>query len=144
MREKNQFTQSYAHLKVYRRDTGGQTEYSFAFINQNPSEEKNDGSALPAEVRNRRESLKKVRVFAKLFINGRFVSETKKVPLTKSYFVAELCEVFQVNLFSMPSSIQLEVYLSRGFGTFDRLVDVIDVEVPGQHVKTLTCACQLI
>ena len=50
--------------------------------------------------------------------------------------------MFQINLFTMPSSIQLEIYINRGFA--DRLVDVIDVEVPGQHVKTLTAACPLI
>lgn len=75
-------------------------------------------------------------------INGRYVSETKKVRLQHAQLKAELCEVFQVNLFTMPSSIQLELYISRGL--IDTLVDVVDVEVPGQHVKTLTCASQLI
>lgn len=42
----------------------------------------------------------------------------------------------------MPSSIHLEIYINRGLT--DRLVDVVDIEVPGQHVKTLTAACPLI
>ena len=42
----------------------------------------------------------------------------------------------------MPSSIQIEVVIQDGlFGTE---VGMIDIEVPGQHVKTLTCACQLV
>jgi len=70
------------------------------------------------------------------------VSQTKRQPLKYPRYKVELCEVFQVNLYSMPSSIQLEIYLTRGFT--DRLIDVVDIEVPGQHVKTLTCASQLI
>lgn len=95
----------------------------------NPSEETDDHLPLPAEVNTRRANVEKIRVFAKLFINGRLVSQTKRQPLKHPQFRAELCEVFQVNLFSMPSSIQLEIYMSRGFT--DRLVDVVEVEVPG-------------
>ena len=41
----------------------------------------------------------------------------------------------------MPSSIQLELVL----GTFrEALVDIIDVEVPGQFVKALTSASSLV
>lgn len=42
----------------------------------------------------------------------------------------------------MPSSIQLEFIVVSGFK--DYVVEVIDIEVPGQHVKALTCACQLV
>jgi len=47
--------------------------------------------------------------------------------------------MFQVHVFTMPSSIKLEVVIQNGLSTTE--VDIIDVEVPGQHVKTLTCAC---
>jgi len=41
----------------------------------------------------------------------------------------------------MPSSIQLEIVI----GTFKEvLVDVIDVEIPGQYVKALTSASSLV
>lgn len=41
----------------------------------------------------------------------------------------------------MPSSIQLEIII----GTFkEYVVDVIDIEVPGKHVKALTSASQLV
>ena len=51
-------------------------------------------------------------------------------------------EMFQVHVFTMPSQIQLEVNLIDGLST--TLIDLIEIEVPGKHVKTLTCACQLI
>lgn len=71
----------------------------------NPSEETDDHQPLPAEVNTRRANVEKIRVYAKLFINGKLVSQTKRQPLKYPQFKVELCEVFQVNLFSMPSSI---------------------------------------
>jgi hypothetical protein len=38
----------------------------------------------------------------------------------------------------MPSSIQLEIVIGGAFK--ESLVDVIDLEVPGSHVKALTSA----
>ena len=38
----------------------------------------------------------------------------------------------------MPSSISLEIYVGGN------IVDIKDIEVPGEHVKALTCACQLV
>ena len=42
----------------------------------------------------------------------------------------------------MPSSIKIELLVVDGLRTID--VDMIDVEVPGQHVRSLTCAQALI
>ena len=39
----------------------------------------------------------------------------------------------------MPSSIKIELVIQDGLRQIE--VDMIDIEVPGQHVKTLTCAC---
>lgn len=50
--------------------------------------------------------------------------------------------MFQVHVFTMPSSIQIELVIQDGLRTIE--VDMIDIEVPGQHVQTLTCACQLV
>ena len=74
LRDRQKYAQASAHLKVYRRYIGGQTEYSFAFVNMNPSEETDDHLPLPAEVNTRRANAEKIRVFAKLFINGKLVS----------------------------------------------------------------------
>ena len=51
---------------------------------------------------------------------------------------ADIFEQFQVHIFTMPSSIELEI-LIRG-----NVVAIVDVNVPGEHVKALTCACQLV
>ena len=57
-------------------------------------------------------------------------------------FEAEICELFQVHVFTMPSSIFIELIVHDGISTLE--VDRIDLEVPGQHVRTLTCASGLI
>jgi len=50
--------------------------------------------------------------------------------------------MFQVHVFTIPSSIKVELVLCDGFS--ETVVDVVTVEVPGQHVKSLTCSCPLI
>ena len=74
LREKQKYAQASAHLKVFRRNVGGQTEYGFSFFNINPSDKTDELKDLPAEVNTRRANLDKIRVFAKLIINGKFVS----------------------------------------------------------------------
>ena len=91
--------------------------------------------------KNRRRNLKNLEVFARLYINDQRVSETKPVKLKYPALEADLSEMFQVHVFTMPSSIQIELVI-KDWLSID--VDKIDIEVPGQHVKTLTCACQLV
>ena len=54
----------------------------------------------------------------------------------------EIAEQFEVYLFTMPSSIQVEIVIGGLFS--EVLVDVINLEVPGSHVKALTSAATLI
>ena len=56
----------------------------------------------------------------------------------------DISEQFQVCVFTMPSSIQLEIVVDEPFSFRDTLLDVIDLEVPGSHVRALTSAATLI
>ena len=47
-----------------------------------------------------------------------------------------------MHVFTIPGSIKVELVLCDGFS--ETVVDVVDVEVPGQHVKSLTCSAPLI
>lgn len=95
MRKKQQYAQASAHLKVYKKELNdGSFDYDFAFLHHLPSEEKDDHTELPSEVKTRKDNIEKVRVFAKLFINGKFVSQTKKMRLQYPQFKSELCEMF--------------------------------------------------
>jgi hypothetical protein len=54
----------------------------FSFQDRNLPEKSDDGNDLPSEVINRRNAIDRTRMYAKLIINGRYVSETKKVKLS--------------------------------------------------------------
>lgn len=54
----------------------------------------------------------------------------------------DIFEQFEIYVFTMPSSIQLELVVGGLFS--EQLVDVINLEVPGSHVKALTSAATLI
>lgn len=45
-------------------------------------------------------------------------------------------------MFTMPSSIQLEIVIGGAYN--ETLVDVLDLEVPGSHVKALSSAATLV
>ena len=47
-----------------------------------------------------------------------------------------------MHVFTIPSSIKVMLILCDGFS--ETTVDCIKVEVPGQHVKALTCSSALI
>lgn len=79
-----------------------------------------------------------------MIINGRYVARSRKQFLRWPNLEIEISEQFQVCLFTMPSSIQLEVVVGVPLTIKEILVDVINVEVPGSHVKALTSAATLV
>lgn len=126
-------------MRVHKNEDTG--EYYFNLMHEEPSAKKFNGSALPSSEVSRRNNSMRIRAYVRLIINGKYVSRTKKAFLKWPNFEIEISEQFQVCLFTMPSSIQLEIVV----GTFkEYLVDVIDVEVPGTHVKALTSASSLV
>ena len=49
-----------------------------------------------------------------------------------------MLEQFQIHVFTLPAKVELEIYIG------DKLIDVVDLIIPGGHVKTLTSASRLI
>jgi len=49
-----------------------------------------------------------------------------------------MLEQFQIHVFTLPAKVELEIYIA------DKLIDVVDLIIPGGHVKTLTSASRLI
>ena len=106
-------------------------------MHEEPSSKKLLGGALPSSEISRRNNAEKIKAYCRLIINGKFLCKTRKALVKWPNFEIDLMEQFQVHLFTMPSSIQLELVI----GTFkEYVVDVINVEVPGQYVKALTSA----
>lgn len=84
----------------------------------------------------------RIRSYVRLIINGKYVSRSRKAFLRWPNLEIEIAEQFQVCVFTMPSSIQLEIVIGGVFK--EHLVDVIDLEIPGSHVKALTSAATLV
>lgn len=142
LRKKNDFQATNVQLKVHQTRTKDGTEYTFNLTHANPSIKTFKGGSLPNSEASRRSNIKGLKAFARLYINGQKVSETQKQPVKWPSFEVELCEMFQVHVFTMPSSIWLELVVQDGLRSIE--VDRVEVEVPGQHVMTLTCAAQLV
>lgn len=98
---------------------------------------------LPSSERSRQSSIKNLKMYAVLIINGRKVSKTNKVPISWPNFTFQIKEYFQVHIYTIPGSIQVELILCDGWRP-DLTVDIVKVEVPGQHVKSLTCSSALV
>lgn len=77
----------------------------------------------------------------RLIVNGKEVAKSKVAKLLWPAFEFELAEQFVVYLFTMPSSIQLEIRMG---GIRMQVVDVLDIDIPGEHVKALTSASSLV
>ena len=82
-------------------------------------------------------------MYAVLIINDQKVSKTNKQNIfSQSNPIFQLKEMFQVHVFTIPNSIKVELVLVDGFSEI--VVDIINIEVPGSHVKSLTCSSALI
>lgn len=90
----------------------------------------------------RRADIGNLRVFANLVINGQKVATTKSYKVEYPSFEAEICEMFQVHVFTMPESIYLEIVLVDN--VIYTTIDKVELEVPGQHVRTLTAASAIL
>ena len=94
-----------------------------------------DGTTpLPGRETSRRRNIKNLTVQCHLLINNKKVAMTQKYKVNWPNFTADIMEQFQVHLFTMPSSIKIEININGS------VADVVNVQVPGEHVKTLTCA----
>jgi hypothetical protein len=111
-------------------------------MHEEPSAKMFTGTALPSSEISRRNDVVKIRAFIRLIINGHYVTRSKKAFLRWPNLELEIAEQFEVYLFTMPSSIQVEIVMGGLFT--ETLVDVINLEVPGSHVKALTSAATLI
>lgn len=142
-RETKKYASTNVALKVHKQElANGGSDFMFNLTYGQPSERTAEDKALPGSEASRRNGARRLQTYAVLLINDKKVSKTRKVPVNWPTFEAKICEMFQVHVFTMPSSIRVELVLVDGI--LESVVDVVDVEVPGQHVKALTCSCPLV
>lgn len=99
------------------------------------------GGALPRSVTSKQNSAKKIYAYGRLLINDKFVARTKTCLLKYPNYEIDLTEQFQIHMFTVPTSIKLELVMGV---SKDILVDVINIDVPGEYVRALTSASSLI
>ena len=140
-RDRKKFLSTNVELKVHQTndDITGETDQLLDLKYDNgitPDKE------LPSNERSRQNRIKKLEVYAVLLINDRKVAKSNKAPCNWPNFNFQIKEIFQVHLFTQPSSIKVELVLVDGIS--DTVIDLINIEVPGQHVRSLTCSAPLV
>jgi hypothetical protein len=90
------------------------------------------------QVQKQMDRTKKTLCYCKVLIDGKFVGQTKKTPVTWPNYEVEICDQFLIHVFTLPSKVQLEIVIN------DKSVDIVDLVIPGHHVRTLTSSSRLI
>lgn len=75
--------------------------------------------------------------FLRLVVNNSVVGKTSKLRMTWPHFSLPVYEKFSIFLFTMPSSIKLEIVRD---GIFETVIDGVALKLPGEHAQTLTAA----
>jgi hypothetical protein len=83
----------------------------------------------------RRQRIKSTRIKLKIYVNENLMAETEKVNISWPSFDVEFYEKFQIFLYTRPYNVRIDV-CECGFTT--KVISSVEVEVPGQHVYTLT------
>ena len=91
---------------------------------------------LPAAEQRRRRAITSVRCFLRVIINDVYVARTRKCFVDWPSFEVNFMEKLQIYLFSKPSSMKLEVVMGNFF--LSRVVDTINIEIPGELANTIT------
>lgn len=112
IRKENTFKSTSLDLKVQMIpiESDKSVEYQFALFDTNIDTKLKFDSKGRLES-SRRSSISGIKAYGRLHINGNPVAETKKKPMSFPQFEIDMAEMFQVNVFTMPSSIFLELII---------------------------------
>lgn len=79
--------------------------------------------------------MQKEKYFLRLVINNNVVSTSSKVQMSWPYFSLPVYEKFNMFVYTMPSSVKLEVVKD---GIISSVIDTISLKLPGEHANTIT------
>jgi len=143
LRENQKFQSTNFKISVLRFPTNSNENpniFDYAFILSN-SEPTQDNKILPRVEIQRRQNIMKLKCYLKIFINNIFVADTKKYPLLWPNFEINMNDLLQVNVFSRPTKIELELYI--GNFTFKK-VGRFEIEPPGVFSNSVTSSSTLL
>lgn len=129
-RADKEYQDTFYQLKVHQ----GQDDMDILFNLQ----KQNDQIELERSTQLRKDRAEKTLVKCALRIDGVEVAKTNGVKINWPSFECDILDQFQIHVFTLPTDIELDIIVG---GT---LVDRILLDVPGNHVKSLTSASRLI
>ncbi|KAL4448733.1 hypothetical protein ABPG74_012822 [Tetrahymena malaccensis] len=124
------------YAKQYRNADNGQ-EIEFVLVKDNYTDDKEvDRSEV-----GRRNTIRKEKIFVQLLVNGQEAGQSQAYPIDWPSFEVKIMEQFYILLFTRPKSMQLRIVQS---GVVNKVIDVIDLEIPGDKSKTITATSQVL
>ena len=138
IRESQKYQNTKLKLNVLRFNSNeiNPNIYDYAFILTNP-EIQSDDSLIPKNEIQRREKIKDLQCYLKVYINGIYAFETKHMFIQWPSFEVEFNQKFLINLYTRPTKFEIELYLNN------ELVKKFQAEPPGIFSKTVTSSASL-
>ena len=124
-------------LQVREFKHGGKDQYEIGVVSSAITQE----SVVHESERVRRHSILEEKYYVRVLINGNVVSQSSKVGLQWPGFTATFNEKLKINLYTKPSVAVLEIVSA---GLWDRVVDTVNIKLPGEHANTLTSSERLL
>jgi len=116
-------------LKVHKGDLGDDVLFQL---------KKKGTQDHPDPVLKRKANVQKTPALCRLLIDGKVVAETRKVAIDWPSYEINILDQFSIHMFTLPGNVQLEIVING------KTIDVIELEIPGAHVKTLTSASRMV
>ena len=107
-------------------------DYGFVLTYSEPTQEE---KILPKTEIERRNKVKKLKCFIKIYVNGIYVTESPKYTLIWPNFELDINNLFNLNVYTRPTKIEFEIYL--GSSSYTK-ISRFEVEAPGIFMNTVT------
>jgi hypothetical protein len=142
LRDDQKFQSTNLKLSVLKFQNGENwmdSMFDYAFI-LHYSDPTADTKIIPRRELDRRSRIIKVRSYVKIYINGVYVTKSDIYNLTWPNFELVIDTLFNVNIYTRPTKIELELY--QGNITFDKIAR-FEIEAPGIFMNTVTSTSTL-
>jgi len=113
-------------------------DYAFILTTQEPTIDK---IALPSQEYNRREKVKNIQAYGKIYVNNLYLTRTKPLLLSWPDYSLDFDSLYNLTINTRPTRIHMELYLKTGW-VFKK-VCVIEINPPGIYMNTVTSSSTL-
>jgi len=96
---------------------------------------------LPNLENKRRDNVKKIQAYAKIFINNIYLAKTKPIYLNWPDYSFDIDSLFNLTVNTRPTKIHLELYIKNGW--FFKKTCKIEINPPGIYMNTVTSSSSL-